>query len=159
MSLQNRGRLHREKTSLLMVDVQERLLPLISGHEAVLRNVVRRFEKTAFSCCDEPGFIKVFQATMRESVVIFGIESHICVLSTVQDLLGQDLLDQDPPGRGRQIVLAADACGSRSPENHRLALDDARTRGAVVLPTETVIYQLLGRSGTPEFKTLLPLFK
>jgi nicotinamidase-related amidase len=173
-----------------MVDVQERLLPSISGSGAVLENGVRllktaaelalpvlyteqypkgigataaelssilaalpegarRFEKTAFSCCDEPGFPVAFQAAEREVTVMFGIESHICVLSTVRDLLE----------RGRKIVLAADACGSRSPENHRLALDAARAWGAAVLPTETVVYQLLGRSGTPEFKALLPLFK
>ncbi|MDR2175416.1 MAG: isochorismatase family protein [Synergistaceae bacterium] len=181
------GRLRREETAFLMIDVQERLLPSISGREAVLENGVRllktaaqlalpvlcteqypkgigataaelssvfpdgtrRFEKMAFCCCDEPDFLEALRVQEREVIVIFGIESHICVLSTVQDLLE----------RGRKVVLAADACGSRSPEHHRLALDAARTCGAAVLPTETVVYQLLGRSGTPDFKALLPLFK
>jgi nicotinamidase-related amidase len=180
-------RLHKEETSLLMIDVQERLLPSIDRHEAVVQNAVRllktaellslpvlyteqypkgigsteasvlaalpkgarRFEKMTFSCCEEPGFLDIFEATMRSVTVIFGTESHICILSTLEDLLD----------RGRKIVLAADASGSRTSDNHNLALATARSCGALVLPTETIVYQLLGRSGTPEFKAMLPFFK
>ena len=187
MSSQSRSRLRKEETAFLMIDVQERLLPSISENGAVLENGVRllrtaaqlrlpvlyteqypkgigataaelssvlpegtrRFEKTTFSCCEEPGFLEVLQSMERDVTVVFGIESHICVLSTVQGLRE----------RGRKSVVAADASVSRRPENHRLALDAARDCGAAVLPTEPVVYQLLGRSGTPEFKALLPLFK
>ena len=170
-----------------MVDVQERLVSIITEGEAVERNAVRllktadvlslpvlyteqypkgigptaaevfralpkgspRFEKTSFFCCDEPGFLEAFEKNSRATVVIFGIESHICVLSTAMDL----------QNRGYQVVFAADASGTRSPENHALALCAARDFGVAVLPTETIVYQLLERSGTPEFKALLPLFK
>jgi nicotinamidase-related amidase len=180
-------RLRKEETSLLMIDVQERLLPSIDRRGAVIQNVIRllktaevlslpvlyteqypkgigsteasvlaalpegarRFEKMTFSCCEEPDFPGIFEATMRPVTVVFGTESHICVLSTTEDLLD----------RGRKVVIAADACGSRTSENHNLALATLRSCGALVLPTETVVYQLLGRSGTPEFKTMLPLFK
>ena len=171
----------------MMVDVQERLLPSISNHEAVLSNSVKllraaevlslpalyteqypkgigktvdellnvlpqgtcRTEKTAFSCCDEPGFIEAFREFKRPTAVIFGIETHICILSTVIDLIHM----------GHNVVLAADACGSRNPDNHALALEAIRACGAAVLPTESVIYLMLGASGTSEFKALLPLFK
>lgn len=180
-------RLHKEETSLLMIDVQERLLPSIDRHEEVVRNGVRllktaellslpvlyteqypkgigpteasllaalpkgarRFEKLHFSCLEEPGFLDDFEATMRPVTVVFGTETHICVLSTVEDLLD----------RGRKIVIAADASGSRTSDNQNLALATARSCGALVLPTETVVYQLLGRSGTPDFKAMLPFFK
>ncbi|MDR1978149.1 MAG: isochorismatase family protein [Synergistaceae bacterium] len=180
-------RLHREETSLLMIDVQERLLPSIDRREAVVQNAVRllktadllslpvlyteqypkgigstetsvlsalpkesrRFEKMTFSCCEEPGFLESLDALARPVTVVFGTESHICILSTMEDLLD----------RGRKIVMAADACGSRTSDNHNLALAAARSCGALVLPTETVVYQLLGRSGTPEFKAMLPFFK
>jgi nicotinamidase-related amidase len=170
-----------------MVDVQERLLPSIDRHEAVVQNALRllktadllslpvlyteqypkgmgsteasllaalpkgskRFEKITFSCCEEPEFLENFDAIMRPVTVVFGTESHICMLSTVEDLL--DL--------GRKIVVAADASGSRTPDNHNFALATARSCGALVLPTETIVYQLLGRSGTPDFKTMLPFFK
>jgi nicotinamidase-related amidase len=170
-----------------MIDIQERLLPSIDRHEAVVRNGVRllkaadllslpvlyteqypkgigpteaslldalpkgskRFEKVTFSCCEEPGFLENFEATMRSVTVAFGTECHICVLSTVEDLLD----------RGRKIVVAADASGSRTPDNHAWALETLRSCGALVLPTETIVYQLLGRSGTPDFKSMLPFFK
>jgi nicotinamidase-related amidase len=170
-----------------MIDVQERLLPSIDKREAVVQNGVRlltvakvlslpvlyteqyakglgstaesllaalpdgarRFEKMTFSCFEEPGFAENLRALSRPAVVIFGTESHICVLSTLEDLLDH----------GYRAVMAADASGSRTPDNQQLALDAARSFGVLVLPTETIVYQLIGRSGTPEFKAMLPLFK
>ncbi len=170
-----------------MIDVQERLLPAISNHETIHRNILKlarasevldipfcfteqypkglgstdgailealpknalRFEKGTFSCCDEEGFDDVVSKQNRPVTVLFGIETHICVLATVLDLLGKK----------RPVVVAADACGSRSPENATLAGEAMRGAGAFVLPTETIIYHIMGRSGTPEFKALLPLFK
>lgn len=180
-------RLFRSSTQMLMVDVQERLLPAISGSEEIRRNILRlvrasevlqipffyteqyprglgptdgeilsslpagarRFEKNHFSCCDEEGFTDFLELTGPNRIVLFGIETHICILTTLLDLLA----------RGRKVVLAADACGSRAPENADLALKAAAAAGALVVPTETVIYQLMGQSGTAEFKALLPLFK
>ena len=176
-----------KNSALLMVDIQERLMPSIAGNEAVLRNAVRLLsaakvlklpllvteqypkgightlfqlrslipdgtpclEKTCFSCCGLDGFDEALDALGRPVTVVFGIETHICILSTVMDLME----------RGRSVVLAADACGSRNAESHALALDAARACGAFVVPTETVVYQMLGVAGTPEFKALLPLFK
>ena len=181
------ARLRREETAFLLVDVQERLLPSISGNEIVIQNSVRllkaanvlqlpslyteqypkgigptvarlaeslpksadRFEKTAFSCCDEPGFEDELRALKRETIVLFGIETHICILSTAVDLIAA----------GYKVVLASDACGSRNPDNHAAALAAIGASGAAVVPTETIVYQLLKKAGTPEFKELLPLFK
>lgn len=180
-------RLRRDEVRLLMIDVQERLLPVISGREAIVRNAVRlakaaavlavpffyteqypkgiggtdgtiaaalpetarRLEKMHFSCCSEENFDAFLAQQPRPVTVLFGIESHICVLGTALDMIA----------RGHRIAVAADACGSRSPENHALAVEAMRAAGAPVIPTETVVYHMLGRSGTPEFKALLPLFK
>jgi nicotinamidase-related amidase len=112
----------------------------------------RRFEKMAFSCCDEPGFLEIFHEDMflaSSVTVVFGIETHICVLGTVQDMLG----------RRRKVVVASDACGSRNQADHELALAAAQFCGAFVVPTETVVYHLLEKAGTAAFKALLPLFK
>ena len=181
------SRLRRDSAHFLMIDVQERLLPAIADHETIRRNTlklaraagvlgvpfcyteqypkglgstdgeilealpegVHRFEKNTFSCCDEEGFDEILERQPRPVTVLFGIETHICVLATALDLLE----------RKRQIVVAADACGSRSPSHADLAMDAMRNAGALVLPVETVIYHIMGRSGTPEFKALLPLFK
>ena len=52
------------------------------------------------------------------------------------------------------VHVAADAVCSRNPENARIALELQRDAGAVITCTETVLFQLLGRAGTPEFKTI-----
>ena len=171
---------------MLMVDIQERLLPSIDRQETVLRNArilcaaakelkipvkvteqypkgigptvvgLREatdgcavFEKKHFSCCDAPGFDAFFFAPDRPITVLFGIETHICILSTPLDMRE----------RGLPVILAADACGSRNPLHASLALDQARSAGALVLPVESIVYRILGSAGTPEFKALLPLFK
>ena len=171
---------------MLMVDIQERLLPSIDRQETVLRNArilcaaakelkipvkvteqypkglgptvvgLREatdgcavFEKKHFSCCDAPGFDAFFFAPDRPITVLFGIETHICILSTLLDMRE----------RGLPVILAADACGSRNPLHASLALDQARSAGALVLPVESIVYRILGSAGTPEFKALLPLFK
>ena len=181
------NRLRVESTIMLMIDVQEKLLPVISGKEEIVNNSIKllkaaevlkiptiyteqypkgigntisplleslpagtiRHEKTTFSCCDESEFNEKLRGFERSLIVVFGIESHICILATVMDLLLKKL----------RVVVAADACGSRNPCNHSLAMEEAHACGASVLPTESIIYHLLGKSGTQEFKTMLPFFK
>lgn len=176
-----------EKVQFLMIELQERVLPAISGHDKILRNSIKlakaagtfnipfkyteqyprglgktvkamadalpedaeRFEKMHFCCMDEPGFEVFINDPERDQVVILGNESHICVLSTAMVMME----------KGLKVAVAVDACGSRLDQNHRYAMDTLGRNGALVLPTESIIYQLLGRAGTPEFKELLPLFK
>ncbi|WP_286677257.1 hydrolase [Aminobacterium sp. EBM-42] len=179
-------KLSRKNTQFLMIDLQERLLPAIHGFEEIKTNALRlvegakvlevpftyteqypkglgstdrqllekiegktAFQKLTFSCCDEEGFIDILEKNDKKQIVLWGIEIHICVLATVMDLIKA----------GFTVWVAADACGSRNRNNHDLVLRTMTQMGAIVVPTETVLYQLMGRSGTPEFKTLLPLFK
>lgn len=179
--------LTKDRAVVLAVDIQERLLPAIANKEnleenclrilktaAVLRmpvlyteqypkglgrtvsslkqfipDTVEPFEKMAFSCCDETGFCETLKKQNCATVIVFGIETHICVLFTIADLLSQ----------GYKIVLAADACGSREIKNHHKALEVIQSWGALVLPTESIVYRLIGAAGSPEFRALLPLFK
>ncbi|MBQ7576949.1 MAG: isochorismatase family protein [Synergistaceae bacterium] len=111
--------------------------------------------KTEFSCCEAQTFGDEFlnmnfNAGTRDTAVLFGVETHICVLATAIDLISKYNLN---------VVIAADSCGSRSEKNHLLALDAARSMGCLVVPVETVIYHMLERAGTPQFKSLLPMFK
>ena len=43
-------------------------------------------EKTSFSCLGEPTFLEALQKTEKKTVLVTGIESHICVQQTVIDL-------------------------------------------------------------------------
>ena len=111
--------------------------------------------KTEFSCCNAHDFSDSFlnlnfNSGTKDTAVLFGVESHICVLATAMDLIEKYNLN---------VVIAADSCGSRTEQNHKLALEAARSIGCLVVPTETIIYHMLEKSGTPQFKALLPLFK
>ncbi|MBR0150483.1 MAG: isochorismatase family protein [Synergistaceae bacterium] len=185
--------INAESSFMLMIDIQERLIPAISNKDEILANSVKlltaarelsipvmtseqypkgightvsqlqalipegspAIEKTEFSCCDNPGFGDAFlnlrfNSGSKDTAIIFGVETHICVLGTAIGLQEKYNLN---------VVVAADSCGSRSPEHHRLALDAMRDSGCLVVPSETVIYHMLEKAGTPQFKALLPLFK
>ena len=57
------------------------------------------------------------------------------------------------------MVLASDATGSRREVHRDEAFAALRSAGGTVLPTESVVYQLLGQAGTELFKRVLPFFK
>ena len=101
-------------------------------------------EKMTFDCCGEPTFAPALEQTGRPTVVVCGMETHICVLQTVLGLLALGMI----------VHVAADAVCSRNPENARVALGLMRDAGAVISCTETVMFQLLVRAGTPEFKVI-----
>jgi hypothetical protein len=58
---------------------------------------------------------------------------------------------------GKTPWIVADGVSSRDVGNHQLALQRLRDLGAVIGPSEMIIYELLGRAGTPTFKEVLPL--
>jgi len=82
------------------------------------------------------------QLGARKQVLVAGMETHVCVFQTVRDLAE----------RGLSPVLLADALLSRSAEDRRVGLDLCRDAGGTVSTVETVLFDLLGRAGTPEFK-------
>ena len=106
-------------------------------------------DKVTFCCADEPLFVEKLSATGRRQVVIAGMETHICVAQTVLALLAA----------GHQVFVVADATCSRRDEDHAVALDRLRAAGAIVATAEAVIYEALGRAGTPEFGRVLRLVK
>ncbi|MBQ7196660.1 MAG: isochorismatase family protein [Synergistaceae bacterium] len=129
--------------------------PTISELKNLIPDGTTTMEKVEFSCCAAPTFGDAilnlnFNTGTKDTVILFGVETHICVLATAIDLIEKYNLN---------VVIAADACGSREEKNHSLALDAARSIGGLVVPTETVVYHMLEKAGTPQFKALLPLFK
>jgi nicotinamidase-related amidase len=182
----NSLRITRAKAGLVVVDVQERLLPATFERQRVVRNTVRLIqgasilnvplfvteqyrhglgptvpkvaaaiagfapiEKLAFSACGVPGFILALKHKQVSDVVMCGLEAHVCVSQTCLDLLD----------KGFRVFVAADAVSSRTPENYRFGLDRMRAAGAVIVSTEMVLFELLERAGTDEFKQILMLVK
>lgn len=111
-----------------------------------------KVEKTTFSCVREPAFTDILSSKHRQGrvqVVLCGIEAHICVCQTALDLKNY----------GYKVFVVSDGTGSRRREDHESILNYFLFKGVEVVPTETVIFSLLERAGTPEFKAMLPYVK
>lgn len=120
--------------------------PSASALKALLPEHV---EKTYFDCCRQLGFLTQLKGKGRKTVLLCGLESHICILQTC---LGLRRL-------GYKVHVLADAVSSRDPRNSQLALDIMRGAGAVVSNTETVLFQILERAQGDEFKRISSLVK
>lgn len=106
-------------------------------------------EKTAFSCYGDEGFRSQFSEVGRRTVVLCGIETHVCILQTAYDLLDEDC----------RVIVAIDAVGSRTDANWQAGLAAMAAQGAELVPTETIVFQWLRVAGTPEFKAVSKLVK
>lgn len=179
-------RIVRSQAGLIVIDVQERLWPVMFEKERLLDNLRRLvqgaailrlpvvvteqypkgigrtlpalravlppepvLEKLTFSACGIPEFGRALQARGITLPILCGIEAHVCVCQTCLDLLDT----------GLRPFVVADAVSSRTAENWRLALDRMRAAGAVLVSTEMILFELLERAGTDEFKQVLALVK
>lgn len=104
----------------------------------------RPIEKLTFSCCDEPSFPYAIRKLNKKTLVVTGMETHICILQTSIGLLRE----------GFNVHLVKDAVCSRTKENWKVACEFMRDAGAVITCTETVLFQLLQIAGTEEFKAI-----
>jgi nicotinamidase-related amidase len=178
--------MERDKSCLLIVDVQGKLLSAMEGPEGVVGNcaILLRaaarlgipilaseqypkglgptvaelarlipagavVEKTAFSCADVPEYVERLRDLGRGQTIITGIEAHVCVLETALGLRD----------RGYSPFVVADGVSSRTAENKAAAIGRLRDAGVEVVTTEMVLFEWLGRAGTPEFKELSALVK
>ena len=110
---------------------------------------IERMEKVCFSAVEADGFYARLNAEERDQVLLCGIESHVCVNQTAEDLLAE----------GREVHVARDAVSSRSAANRELGLHKMERAGAVVTSVETALFELLRAAGTPEFKEIQNLVR
>ena len=110
---------------------------------------VEPIEKVCFSAVAADEFAHKLEHTSRSQVLLCGIESHVCVNQTAEDLLA----------RGIEVHVAQDAVSSRTVENSSLGLHKMEQAGAVRTSVETVLFELLRAAGTPEFKEVQALVK
>ena len=107
-------------------------------------------DKLEFGCFGNGDFCSRFaRLAGRNTLLLCGMETHICVLQTAMGALNQ----------GHIVHVAADAVGSRTELNWKLGLERMRDAGVVISSTEMMIYELLGQSGTPAFKEMLQFLK
>lgn len=106
-------------------------------------------DKITFSCLRNDEFRKDFNGQNREIAVVCGLETHICVLQTVLDLRRQ----------GKDVIVISDGCVSSTTLRWQNGLDLAKEAGAFIINAETLIFYLLERADTPDFKYLVGLLK
>jgi len=178
-------KIQRAGAGLVVLDLQERLLPAMFESEGLLQSVTclvkgasilglpilvteqyrkglgstieqvaqlipgAPFHKMTFSACGAEGFLNALRQKNLTQAVLCGIEAHVCVTQTCLDLLAE----------GLRIFVAADAVSSRSAQNKQVGLERIRNAGAVIVSTEMVLFELLEKAGTEEFKQILALVK
>ena len=106
-------------------------------------------EKIAFSCCDEPAVLQTAALQKRKTIIICGIEAHVCVLQTVIDLLESGYIP----------VVVVDCISSRNPQDKGTAVERMRSEGAVISSCESILFELARVAGTDEFKAISRLVK
>ena len=175
----------RDEVALVLVDIQERFLPVIHNIDTVIDNanklvsaasilkvplmVTEQYpkglgrtvdkiklgagqeiiEKTSFGCFGCDGFTNRLAEMNVKSLVIFGIEAHVCVLKTALEAVAQNY----------ETHVVADAVSSRTRENRKLALERLRQSGVFIVSAEMILFQLMDRAGTDEFKAISKLVK
>jgi nicotinamidase-related amidase len=183
-----RRNLDPDRCVLLVVDIQERLLPPIFQKEQLIKNSqlllrlasllkipaiastqyakglgstvpeiaallpeTEPIDKQMFSCFGSDAFCSRMKRLPgnRNSVLLCGMESHICVTQTALAALRE----------GYIVHVASDAVSSRTEWNWKIGLERMRAAGAVISSTEMMIYELLRSSGAPAFKELLPYLR
>jgi len=180
--------LEAERCALIVVDIQEKLLPPIFQKDQLLKNSqllirlagilkipalvttqyakglgnttpeiasllpeTQPIDKQMFSCFGSDAFCSVLKRMPgnRNTVLLCGMESHICVMQTALGALRE----------GYIVHVASDAVSSRTEWNWKIGLERMRAAGAVISSTEMILYELLRSSGSPAFKELLPYLK
>jgi nicotinamidase-related amidase len=179
-------KLDRERSALVVVDVQEAFRPAVVHFDEVVENVailvqgarildipvlvteqypeglggtvpevsrhldgIEPIEKVCFSAAEAPGFAKRLSDSGRDQVLLSGIESHVCVSQTADDLLEA----------GSEVHVAQDAVSSRSEQNRNLGLHKMEHAGAVITSVEAALFELLREAGSPEFKEIQKLVR
>ena len=105
--------------------------------------------KTAFSAAVCRQALDPWLDEGRDQIVVVGIETSVCILQTVLDLLAE----------GLQVFVAAEAVAARHGRDHELSLDRIRDNGATVLPVESILFEWCEDANRPEFKSISNLVK
>lgn len=179
-------RLQLERTAVLVVDVQEKLLPVMDESDHVLQQIgklvdgaaalqlptlvteqyrqglgctvqqlatklthaVCNEEKMSFSACIEP-ICHRLKETGTRSVLVCGIEAHVCVLQSCLDLIDAGFI----------VAVVVDAIGSRRAVDRESAVQRMVQAGVLPTTVEAALLELVHEAGSDRFKAVLPIIK
>jgi nicotinamidase-related amidase len=107
------------------------------------------FNKLEFGCFANEAIASAVKQTGKKSIILAGIESHVCIFQT-----GAQAIQA-----GYRVHAVSDAISARSEPNRQVGLNRLRSAGAVITSTEMLLFELLGKAGTDEFRKVLPIVK
>jgi nicotinamidase-related amidase len=119
----------------------EKLGPTVDPIAEGIQNVA---SKLHFSCAACPQLFRSLAEQGRSTLLVAGMETHVCVMQTVLDLLAD----------GFDLYVVVDAVASRFDIDHNTALQRMHAAGATLTTTETALFEWSEVAGTPEFKQI-----
>ena len=125
------------------------------GLGSTVTSIINKFpefsyiEKNSFSCCDEPVFKEKVFHLGKPNIILFGIESHVCVLQTCIDLLGAGLTP----------FVVEDCVSSRKPNDKLIAIERMRQEGARITTMESLLFELCRTAGNEIFRSISRIVK
>jgi nicotinamidase-related amidase len=179
-------RLMRPRAGLVVVDIQERLLPAIFEKERVVENAVRLIRgaaalqvpilateqyrkglgptvpKVATAIADFAPLEKLAFSACGADGFLSALKARKvsdAILCGIEAHVCVSQTCLELLEKRFRVFVVADAISSRTPENYRLGVERMRAAGAVIVSTEMVLFELLGQAGTAEFKRVLELVR
>ena len=177
MNSENKAKtLQADDCILVCIDIQDKLLPAIADKEKLIDNTVKLLKlaniiglpvicteqqnlgatipqikqaienfkpinKIEFSCYQAIDFLTELHKSKRKSLIVIGIETHICVLQTVLHAMPD-----------YTVHVVKEAVSSRTLENKKAGLARMRQKGAIITTTEMLLFELLQKAGTDQFR-------
>lgn len=177
-------RLTVDRSAVLVIDLQQRLVPAIESADHVIKltdallqaadllgvpsaatmqypkglgSLVKPFdrrfpdaeEKLDFSAAVCRRDLDRWRGDGRDQILVCGIETHICVLQTVMDLIAE----------GARPIVVAEAVAARGGWEHELAIEQMQSSGAVITSVESILFQWLGSAQHADFKAISQIVK
>ena len=178
--------LSRDETALIIIDVQEKLFERVEDGDRIADSIcklirfanilgipiilteqypeglgptihrirelipnVKPIEKIEFSCMASREFRRRLSEINVKNLVLTGIEAHICVAQTAIEAITS----------GYKVYVVYDAISSRHRDDKAIAIERMKQHGVYMVTSEMLMYEVLRRAGTPEFKEILKLVR
>jgi isochorismate hydrolase len=174
-----------EKSSLLVVDIQEKLAPAMNGIDQVVGNasilmqaatrlsvpllLSEQYPQGLGATLGRLADLSENQPVEKVSFSCMGDDNYVsrfkalgrsqAVIAGMEAHVCVLQTAMDLIEQDVQVFVVADATTSRTPDNHSMALHRLGQAGAGIVTTEMVVFEWLGKAGTDEFKELSKLIK
>ena len=173
------------KNALILIDIQEKIIAPINNKNSITKNIQKllnayqildenifiseqnplklgktiqkflpkvdftKIQKLDFSLASCQNLFKELHSKKITNLIICGFETHICIQQSVLEFLRQ----------GYEVIVIADAIGSRNNLDHQIALQRMLHKGAIITTTESIIFEICKTSDRKEFKEISNIIK